>query len=199
MFYSADAFGQAGTLPQILHLQGMDNFVFCRPGDYEKRLPFIFWWETPDGSHVLTTRVLNGFRIADMDGREQVLNTINQARSLSIPFMATRHGIGDHGGGPTIRNIRGINALMAEKDGPQMFYSTYGRFFDELRAAPNLQIPVVKDDLQHHAVGCYNSEVEIKKHNRRSETAFVTAEKVSTTGSVFFFFHCPKERFEEAW
>ena len=198
-FYSADAFGQAGTLPQILRLQGMDNFMFTRPGHNEKKLPFIFWWETPDGSRVLASRALSGFNLADTDGKDFFLNAINHARQLSLPFMAIRHGIGDHGGGPTIRNIRAINALMADKDSPQLFYSTYDRFFEELRSAPNQQYPVVTDDLQHHAVGCYTSEVEIKKHNRRSETSLVTAEKITAAGEVCWGAHCPKERFEEAW
>jgi len=199
IFYSADAFGQAGMLPQILRLQGIDNFMFTRPGDSEKKLPFVFWWETPDGSRMLASRALNGFNLADTDGKDFFLSAISHARHRSIPFAAIRHGIGDHGGGPTIRNIRAINALMDDKTGPQLTYSTYTRYFDDLRAAPDTSFPVVMDDLQHHAVGCYTSEVEIKKHNRRSETSLVTAEKITATGAFGWGAHCPKERFEEAW
>ena len=199
LYYSGDAFGHAGTLPQIFRLQGMNNFVFHRPGGGEKQLPTLFWWETPDGSRVLTHREPRGFNFEDSDGKEFMLRTIDSARQRSTTLVLTRHGIGDHGGGPTKQNINAINALMAEKDGPNLFYSTYNRYFEELRADRNQQFPVVKDDLQHHAVGCYTSEVEIKKHNRRSETALVTAEKITATGSIFWGAHHPKERFEAAW
>ena len=44
----------------------------------------------------------------------------------------------------------------------------------------NLNLPVVNDDLQHHAVGCYTAESEIKKGNRQAEAALVTAEKIAS-------------------
>jgi alpha-mannosidase len=37
--YNPDAFGQTGTLPQILKLQGMRGYVFKRPMAPEKKLP----------------------------------------------------------------------------------------------------------------------------------------------------------------
>lgn len=34
--YNVDSFGHNGMLPQILKKQGMDNYVFMRPGRHEK-------------------------------------------------------------------------------------------------------------------------------------------------------------------
>ena len=62
-----------------------------------------------------------------------------------------------------------------------------------------LKLPVVKDDLQHHAVGCYTAESEIKKGNRNSEAALITAEKVAAIGSVAWGSHYPKAEFTSAW
>ena len=41
-----------------------------------------------------------------------------------------------------------------------------------------MNLPVINDDLQHHAVGCYTAESAIKKGNRQAEAALVTAEKI---------------------
>ena len=200
LYYSADSFGQAGTLPQILRLQGMNDFLFHRPGPHEKSIPPFFWWESPDGSRVLAGREPGHMNLFDSDGKEFILRQINNPRRLpGHTNLLTRHGIGDHGGGPTKENIRAITALMTDKDSPKLFFSTYNRYYDELRADKNLQLSVVKDDLQHHAVGCYTSETNIKKQNRRSETALTTAEKITATGSVFWGAHYPKESFEAAW
>ena len=62
-----------------------------------------------------------------------------------------------------------------------------------------MNLPVVKDDLQHHAVGCYTAESEIKKRNRNSETALVTAEKITAIGSAVWGSHYPKKEFTSAW
>lgn len=34
--YNVDSFGHNGMLPQILKKQGMDNYVFMRPGRHER-------------------------------------------------------------------------------------------------------------------------------------------------------------------
>ena len=37
--FNPDSFGHTGTLPQIIKLQGMENYVFMRPGPKEKTIP----------------------------------------------------------------------------------------------------------------------------------------------------------------
>ena len=48
-------------------------------------------------------------------------------------FMAY-YGAGDHGGGATKENISSIEELKAEKNAPEVFYSTTDRYFKEVRA-----------------------------------------------------------------
>jgi len=109
------------------------------------------------------------------------------------------YGAGDHGGGATKENIKSINELKTEKGAPEVFYSTTDRYFNDMRADKNLELPVVKDDLQHHAVGCYTVESAIKKGNRQSEAALVTAEKVNAIGSFAWEVNYPKKEFTTAW
>jgi len=109
------------------------------------------------------------------------------------------YGAGDHGGGATKINISSINELKVEKDGPKVVYSTPDIYFKEVREENNPNLPVIKDDLQHHAVGCYTAESEIKKGNRQSEAALVVAEKVAAIGSVAWGAHYPKKELTAAW
>ena len=198
--FNADSFGHPGSLPQILRLQGMENYVFMRPNLDEKSLPSdLFWWEGPDGSRVLTYRIQDSYNMngqRETDHRFEIMMKLAPSQPMT-DFM-TFYGIGDHGGGPTKETIRIINELKAEKGAPVIQYSTIDRYFDDVRAK-NLNLPTVKDDLQHHAVGCYSADSELKKYNRLSEFALVTAEKIAAIGSAFWQAKYPKEEFTKAW
>jgi len=197
--YNPDSFGHTGNLPQILHLQGMENYVFMRPGIREKTLPSdLFWWEGSDGTKVLTYRIQFGYNDSG-SVRTRVENLVGQYGNQPMKGFMAYYGAGDHGGGATKINISSINELKVEKDAPQVVYSTPDIYFKEARLENNPNLPVIKDDLQHHAVGCYTAESEIKKGNRQSEAALVVAEKVAAIGSVAWGAHYPKKELTAAW
>src|SRR4030042_1230203 len=194
-----DSFGHTGTLPQIIKGQGMENYIFMRPGIREKTLPSdLFWWESPDGTRVLTYRIPISYNDSG-SVRRRIEDVLAQFKDQSLMSCMVYYGAGDHGGGATRENIQSINELKTEKGAPVVFYSTTDKYFDEIRSNKNLELPVVKEDLQHHAVGCYTAESEIKKGNRQSEAALVTAEKISSLGSVAWGSRYPKDEFTSAW
>jgi alpha-mannosidase len=194
-----DSFGHTSTLPQIIKLQGMENYIFMRPGPREKTIPAdLFWWEGPDGTRVLTYRIQQSYN----DGgpvKNRVKSIIAQAADQPMKSFMGYYGVGDHGGGATKESIKSIEELKAEKGAPSVFFSTADNYFKEIRKDKNLNLPSVKDDLQHHAVGCYTAESEIKKGNRQSEAALVTAEKIAALGSVAWGAKYPKNELTSAW
>jgi alpha-mannosidase len=194
-----DSFGHTATLPQILKLQGMGNYIFMRPAPHEKSLPAdLFWWEGADGTRVLTYRIQVSYNEqGSVKNRIERILGISQDQPMKS-FMAY-FGAGDHGGGATKENIRSIMELRDEKNAPDVFFSTTDNYFKEVRANKDLIIPVVKDDLQHHAVGCYTAESAIKKGNRQSEAALVTAEKIAAIGSSVWGSGYPIEELTAAW
>ena len=194
-----DSFGHTGTLPQIIRGQGMDNYIFMRPGIREKTLPAdLFWWEGPDGSRVLTYRIPISYNDTG-SVRKRINDTLAQFNGQPVKKFMAYYGAGDHGGGATKENIRSINELKTEKGAPAIFYSTTDRYFKEIREDKSVNLPVVSDDLQHHATGCYTAESEIKKGNRQSEAALVTAEKIAATGSIAWGALYPKKELTTAW
>jgi len=197
--YNPDSFGHTGNLPQIIKLQGMENYIFMRPGIREKTLPSdLFWWEGSDGTKVLTYRIQFGYNDSG-SVRTRVENLVAQYGNQPMKSFMAYYGAGDHGGGATKVNISSINELKVEKDAPAVFYSTPETYFKEVHADKSLNLPTIKDDLQHHAVGCYTAESEIKKGNRQSEAALVTAEKIAAIGSVAWGAHYPKQELTAAW
>jgi alpha-mannosidase len=194
--YNSDSFGHTGTLPQILHLQGMDNYVFMRPQVQEKKLPAdLFWWEAPDGTRVLT------FRIALLYGEPGSVDKdlrVMIAERGDQPLQMGFYGVGDHGGGATKANIQSILALMDTAGAPKARFSAPEAYFEAVRSSA-IRIPAVKDDLQMHAVGCYTAECEVKKNNRSAEILLVTAEKLAALNSLLTGAKYPKADFDDAW
>ncbi|MFZ2340425.1 MAG: glycoside hydrolase family 38 C-terminal domain-containing protein [Bacteroidales bacterium] len=197
--FNPDSFGHTGTLPQIIKSQGMDNYVFMRPGPGEKEIPAdMFWWEGPDGSSVLTYRIPISYN-DNRSVRGRIEKIMEQFREQPFRSFMSYYGAGDHGGGATKENIASIKEIQAEGGAPELIFSTPEKYFAEIRTDKSLNLPVIKDDLQHHAVGCYTAEAEIKKNNRLSEAALITAEKISALGSVIWNFKYPGEEFTSAW
>ncbi len=197
--FNPDSFGHTGTLPQIIHQQGMNQYIFMRPGPHEKALPAdLFWWEGADGTKVLTYRIRESYN-ESRAVKSRMERMLNQVQDQPVKSFMYYFGAGDHGGGATKENIQSIEELKAEKGASAVFYSTPEKYFKEIMADKSLNLPVVKDDLQHHAVGCYTAESEIKKGNRHSETALIIAEKITAVGSMVWGADYPKAELTKAW
>jgi len=60
--YMPDSFGHLAQIPQILHLAGMDSFIFTRGmDDSAGKLGWLFRWAAPDGSEVLAVNQCEGY------------------------------------------------------------------------------------------------------------------------------------------
>ena len=55
--FNIDSFGHNGMLPQILSKSGLEYYVFTKPIEPDQPLSSLFWWESPDGSRVLTFKI----------------------------------------------------------------------------------------------------------------------------------------------
>ncbi|MDR0353551.1 MAG: hypothetical protein LBI02_09490, partial [Opitutaceae bacterium] len=163
--FNPDGFGHPGSLPQILTLQRLENYVFMRPNPSEKALQAsTFWWVSPDGSRVLAYRIPISYGDKGRELRDR-FQQILALPSEPIPIRMVFYGVGDHGGGSTKLNIHSIQTIRTGNGAPEILFSTPDRYFGEIRKLDAVSLPEVKDELQHHAVGCYTVHSEIKKQN----------------------------------
>jgi len=199
--YDVDSFGHNLMLPQILKKSGMNSYIFMRPSPAENDLPHdLFDWVSPDGSSVTTYRILDPYCFnfnseEELQHRMDLLDEKSKTDIESIPFF---YGVGNHGGGPTIRNLEVLEAYRAAHPEKELRYATLADFFDELRAS-GVELPKHTDDLQHHASGCYAAVSHVKNGIRRSETALVAAESYAMLANRLFGKKVKNEKFEEAW
>jgi alpha-mannosidase len=197
--YNPDTFGHPGSLPQILKLEGMEDYTFMRPMVNEKKLPGnLFWWEGIDGTRVLAYRIPISYGDS-LSVEPQMRATVTELSSQPLRDAMEFFGVGDHGGGPTKANMASIRKIQSEPGAPKVLYSTPEQYFAEIRQSHLTDIPALKDDLQHHSVGCYTAESAVKKGNREAEAALVTGEKLAAIGSVAWGAHYPKDEFTASW
>jgi len=196
--YNVDPFGHHAMLPQILARSGMDSYVFMRPGPHEMPLPGpIFWWESPDGSRVLTFRLPHEYCAPREDLGYHLDKSIAQLPDRWTEMMAF-YGVGNHGGGPTRENLDSIRRLDGAGMMPRLRHSTPARFFENVRASRS-DLPVVAEELQHHAVGCYAAHSGIKRWNRRAENLLAPAEAWAAVAERVVGQAYPAEELAKAW
>jgi len=175
--FNVDSFGHAATLPQILAKSGLRYYVFLRPGPHEKGLPGrVFWWEAPDGSRVLAFRIPFEYLSNGQDFEPHIRRCAAEMKPPLDEFMCF-YGVGNHGGGPTIANLECIRRLDGSADLPELHFSRPEAFFENITDLAGL--PIVRDELQNHAPGCYAAHSGIKRWNRLAENRLLAAEKWS--------------------
>lgn len=197
--YNVDSFGHHGMLPQILRRSGMDYYVFMRPEAHEKSLPNdLFWWESEDGSRVMTFRLSDSYGNWGEGGLEGKITKQQKLANQHGHGYMTFYGVGNHGGGPTIANLKLLEELQAREGGGQLKLSSPNQFFAEMeRNQPD--IPVIHDEMQRHAVGCYSSHSESKALNRRAEHRLLTAEKFAALARIKLDLPYPQQALLQAW
>jgi alpha-mannosidase len=197
--FNPDTFGHPITLPKILKHLGQFYYVFMRPEAKEKNLPNdVFIWESEDGSQVIASRILEGYGCDDhCDQKVDKLIELIKNKEI-VNDVLCFYGTGDHGGGPTQKLIESFQALQIDDAERTVKYSTIHDYCMYLEPFRN-QLPVVKDELQHHARGCYSVHNDIKQLNRRCENQLITAEKWATVASLLFKREFPRTALEHGW
>jgi alpha-mannosidase len=197
--YNVDSFGHHGMMPQLLKQGGMDYYVFMRPGAHEKTLPHdLFWWESEDGSRVMTFRLADSYGNWASNGMEDKMSSHRAMAVASGHAFMSFYGVGNHGGGPTIQNLELIHKLQERPDMDGIQLSSPNRYFSEMKQM-NPDIPVIKDEMQMHAIGCYSTHSESKAANRKIEHQMLTAEKMSSLANLMRGLPYPMEALNRAW
>ncbi|MDR2647061.1 MAG: alpha-mannosidase [Oscillospiraceae bacterium] len=198
--YNVDSFGHNAMLPQLLRQARMTGYVMMRPGTGENpNIPQnAFWWESPDGSRVLNFRIPTGYGCddpRDIDQRADFL--LQRGEETGHGFMLF-YGVGNHGGGPTKQLLTHIEEKMKQDGFETLQYSSPDDYFAEMCQTP-LNLPVWKDDMQHHASGCYSATSLVKQLNRRAEQELYFAEAFDTAQSLAFGMPAATDKLREAW
>jgi alpha-mannosidase len=207
--WNPDSFGYNWQLPQIYKKSGVDYFVTQKMAwNDTNKLPFkLFWWQSPDGSKVLS--------YFPHDYANDNLNPVRLSADLATAHeqapgmleMMDLYGVGDHGGGPTRAILdEGLHWMEPNKVFPQMKFGIAQSYFNEIGdklaadskvwnyqsiargyqyppapAEGKISIPTWDDELyfEYHR-GVFTTQANHKRNMRESEEWVLNAEKYSS-------------------
>lgn len=174
-----DPFGHTRGLVQILAKSGYDSYLFGRPTRDCLDLPAEdFLWVGFDGSTVAATR-FPGWYNTFLGKAAKIVSermTIDPEKNPTVILW----GVGNHGGGPSKKDLQDIDKLIAERSQVSIKHSTPEMYFEDLRKKRVRLVPHAAD-INPWAVGCYASQVRIKQMHRLLENEYYATEKILTS------------------
>ena len=192
--WSPDTFGHPDTMPMYLSRGGVKYHYLHRPGGVR---PEAFWWESPDGSRVLVRndqkRGYNGTIDPGM-----LSSLIDFNKDTGLPYTLFMYGVGDHGGGPTRRDLVRAREMNTWPIYPNIQLATAHEFFRRLEK-DSAKLPVLTCELNVEFTGCYTTQTLIKRSNRIAENRLMDLEAVATVAAKLADYPYPQAKLEEAW
>ena len=192
-----DPFGHTRGLVQILRKSGFDSYLFGRPGSEDLELPAeLFEWVGYDGSKVIAYRRC-GYKSMLGEATEKVRGIMDDCADGD--FEICLWGVGDHGGGPSEKDLEEIAKLQSEakKEGVELIHSTPEAFFREVRETGKT-LPQHAGSLNAWAVGCYTSMIRVKQRYRALENMYFMTEQMSAAAAAQGLLDYPKTELDEA-
>ncbi|MEQ8839249.1 MAG: glycoside hydrolase family 38 C-terminal domain-containing protein [Lacipirellulaceae bacterium] len=200
-FWNPDVFGYAGQLPQIMRLAGIDKFLTQKLSWNRFTSPqhHTFYWESPDGSRVLThfppADTYNGTCEVE-ELRYHAANYKNADRGRDAYYL---FGHGDGGGGPTTEMLETLRRTKNLLGVPKCEHRTPEDFFQRLEKNTR-SIPSIVGELYFELHrGTYTSQAMLKRGLRKSERLLHDIELVGVLARHQSQASYPKERVDQLW
>ncbi|WP_158793362.1 glycoside hydrolase family 38 C-terminal domain-containing protein [Granulicella sp. L60] len=207
--WNPDSFGYNWQLPQIYKRSGVDYFVTQKMHwNDTHQLPFsLFWWQSPDGSKVLTYFPTD-YVHTDLDPVRVSRDAVHQAKlAPGLRESMDLYGIGDHGGGPTrmvldegeawskpgqvapamrftlAQDFFSSVEKKLDQDSPRWNYASIadGYKSPSLPSEGAIHVPTWNDELyfEYHR-GIYTTQAGHKRNMRESEVVTLDAERYAS-------------------
>jgi alpha-mannosidase len=189
-FWSPDAFGYCGQLPQIMRAAGIEFFLTQKLSwnRFNKPDHHTFTWQGDDGSEVLghfppADTYNSGATVPELlDSVAKYLDHDTVATSLLV------FGWGDGGGGPTPQMLETLRRAEDLQGLPRTRQTTSEAFFETLRA----EHTVVGELYFEYHRGVYTTQAAVKAANRRCERLLHDVELLTLDAP-------PREELDRLW
>lgn len=172
-----DPFGHTIGLVQILKDAGYDNYIICRPAkliydDTNMNDKQILWKGYNNKSIHVFKATSYGSRLGEFKNKYPIL-VGNQEGKKDIGVL---WGVGNHGGGPSKKDLDDIRVIIAESD-DEVVHTYPDKFFEEYFQR-NKSDREINRSLHSFSVGCYTSMTRVKQKHRELENKLLLCEKM---------------------
>ena len=190
--FEPDTFGHSRNMPEILQKGGVSRYYHCRGYDGE----FLYRFKGISDAEVLAYREPYWYNAAICYDMCCILPEF--CRRYGMKAMLKVYGVGDHGGGPTRRDLNLLQDMAGWPLLPNIRFGTFREFFD-LAEARRDSLPLVDQELNYVFTGCYTSQSRIKAANHMGEARLTEAEALDCMALLENGDYTRAPGFEKAW
>lgn len=191
--FEPDTFGHNVSVPEICAAGGVKYYYHCRGNGVLGQNAFV--WRGRAGAELLVYREPHWYNTTV---EENMLWDIPmQCKAQKANVILNVYGVGDHGGGPTRRDLERLQRMASWPIMPTILFSTYAAFFAELEQY-RADLPVIEGEQNFVFDGCFTSQSRIKMANRIAQARVYEAEAICTEAAMMGGMNFAKS-FKEAW
>jgi alpha-mannosidase len=190
--FEPDTFGHSVHVPEILDKGGVKYYYHCRGNEKE----ILYRWIAPSGKSIIVYREPTWYN----DSIQPILGYYvpGICSQTGLKTHLNVYGVGDHGGGPTRRDLERIQDMNDWPIYPNIRFGTFREYY-ELADQIAETLPIVRGEQNFVFTGCYTSQSRIKMANRIGETTLNEAEIFSSAATLAAGLRYPSTSYEEAW
>ena len=183
-----DAFGHSKGIVQIINKCGQDSVILNRAGS--DPIPCEqFIWEGLDGSRIKVDATRDGY-CTPLGGSAEVIKRKIASRSDDV--VCILWGVGNHGGGPSRKDLVDIKQMIEESKELEILHSDSDSFFAKIDPK------VIHDQsLRISMPGCYTSMTQIKSKHAELENTLFMVEKLCSVAALRGLIEYPQAELDE--
>lgn len=213
-----DCFGFSQVMPTLANHCGIIGFSTQKlswrtePLVGDSKAPFpIGFWEGVDGARIMAALEpgrysWNEFPEGDLSANKELIESAEKSPfGVAYRYYGNKlaNGAGDHGGSALPRSIQLLEEGIKNGKGPlQLISASSSQLFKDYMPYENHpELPVFTGEmpLDVHAPGCYTSQSEMKRYNRRNEQLANAAECSAVIADWMNAIPYPQEALTDAW
>jgi alpha-mannosidase len=191
--FEPDTFGHSRNIPEILDSGGVRYYYHCRGQVGEK---VLYRWKAPSGKEIIVYTEPFWYN-ANIDSSTADYAP-ELARLTGSKKLLKVYGVGDHGGGPTRRDINRLIEMNSWPLYPKFTFSRLCAYFDAI-AGLREKFPLLDDEINFLCDGCYTTQTRIKAGNRKAERLMKEAEFYASASMITLGKEYPASLLKDSW
>ncbi len=191
--FSPDTFGHSRFVPEINTFGSVPYYYHCRGLQDDLTL---YRYRAPSGSEVLVYKEPYWYNSGICTDNAAGIFEMERRYGLKTGLIV--YGVGNHGGGPTRRDLECFLEMKEWPVFPSMRFGTIHEFF-AIAETVREKAPVIDHELNAIFTGCYTTQSRIKLANRRAEAALLDSERMSALAHCALGTGYPSAQYEKAW
>ena len=192
--FSPDTFGHNANIPEINGYGNVKYYYHCRGHEIRH---YLYRWRAPSGKEILVYCEPNWYNSAinpELGAHGVELSRLASGFKTSMAV----YGVGNHGGGPTRRDVELAIEMQSWPVYPQMKFGTLHEYFKKAEAVRD-KLPLWDKEINFIFTGCYTTQSRIKMGNRKAEAALVAAESMHAMANLTTGYSYPRTNLTKAW